>query len=88
MELRVVLVGGALAVASRLWLPLFRVLSSVGVNINSSFFSVAGANAGASPRLAFSRTICALDLNAEAAEVSETGTLNVPVFCVLAPLYA
>lgn len=37
--------------ASRLWLALFRVLSSVGVNINSSSFSVAGANAWASPRL-------------------------------------
>lgn len=52
VELRAALVGGALAVASvASRLPLFRVLSSLGVNTNSSSFSVAGANAGASPRL-------------------------------------
>lgn len=47
VELRAALVGGALAVedvASRLRLPLFRVLSRVGVNTNSSSFSAAPAS--------------------------------------------
>lgn len=81
MELRAALVGGALAAASaacRLWLPLFfRVLSGGGANTNSSSFSVAGANAGASPRL-FQDNLRSGLLNAEAAEVSQRGALSPP----------
>lgn len=98
VELRAALVGGALAVASvapRLWLPLFRVLSSVGVNTNSSSFSVAGANAGASPRLFQDNLRSGLQRWGGWGESKRRLIPPIPpppllprVFCVLAPFYA